>query len=86
MRNPQASATRLSFDLITYFPFLDYGTFFTRRAISILAVELQKPDSQRKEMILPTLIAFRNAKNFCGTNKPFLPNPTELALRVSVLF
>ena len=81
-RNPLPNQRRLSFVLITCFPLLDYGTFFTGHVKSIPAVELQKPDSRHKEMILPTLIAFRNAKNFCG---PFLPNPIELALRVSVL-
>ena len=30
------SAIRLSFILMACFPFLDYGTFFARRAMSIL--------------------------------------------------
>ena len=48
-------------------PVLDYGTSFTRRAMSIPAVELHEPDLQHTEMI-----AFRNPfgayyckKNIC---------------------
>ena len=48
-------------------PFLDYGTSFTRRAMSIPTVELHEPDLQHTEMI-----AFRNPESFCGTNLSYL--------------
>ena len=53
---------------MTFFRFLDHNTFFTRRVVSIHAVELQVPDSQHTEMI-----AFRDPENFFGiTRQNFL--------------